>query len=171
MSKKNIVIILIITIVLSVMALSVWGKASEDSKRIDATNLIMYDKNNAVIELVDEESVDKEKLIDISANDEDFNKIAYQFSVEIKPEDTTDFDISATIISQNKPELEEVPQQEKSEEEDPDHVSKRTHTYQIIFDYDQRSVTKIEFKFNKGGVSITDYLKFTFTIYHEDIIH
>lgn len=171
MSKKNIVIILIITIVLSVMALSVWGKASEDSKRTDATNLIMYDRNNSVIELVDEESPDKEKLIDISANDEDFNKIAYQFSVEIMPKNTTDFDVSATIVSQNKPELNELPQPEKTDEEDPDHNAKRTHIYQIIFDYEQRSVTKIEFKFNKGGVSITEYLKFTFTIYHEEIIH
>lgn len=169
MNKKNIVLILILTIFLSVMVISVLGKQPEDKNRVDATSIVFYDENGEVITNVDEDSPNKDKVITIQGNETDKDNVIYNFSVELLPVETTDDSLDYTVLG-SEALLEEVYPNGalSSNEDEPKKEVQRVHFYTMTFTPDQRVLTSIRFKFNKGGIAKFGYLRFTFDIRHEE---
>lgn len=167
MNKKNIVLILILTMFLSVMVISIWGKVPEKSGRIDATSITFYDINGVEVTR-ESESMDKEKVIEFEVEDKDRVDINYKFSLVLGPEDTTDTDVYPEI---KYGECTFVETTEKVPSKDETLVMPLKHTYDISFTCEEQdSATKIEFNYNKKGVTKRAYLIFQFKIHRSDII-
>jgi len=168
MNKKNIVLILILTIFLSVMVISVLGKAPEDKNRVDAQYMVIYDQSGEVVTDYDEESQNKDRIITIKALDTDKKDILYDFSVELFPIETTDDTIDYAVFSSDASMEEVFPDLKKSETDEEKKEVQRVHYYKMTFAYDQRVLTSIRFRFNKGGTVKFAYLRFVFQIRHEE---
>lgn len=174
MNKKNIVLILIITIFLSVMVMSVLGKESDDENRIDATGLVIYDQEGNEVTTVVQDSPNNDKAITIKADPENTDDIVYNFSIELLPADTTDASLQYTVFAEGvPPTMEEIfPNQERTadEEEEPVKEVQRFHYYKMTFAYDQRAQMSIRFKFNfgEGGTANYEYLRFLFDEHPEE---
>lgn len=169
MNKKNIILILILTIFLSVMVISILGKVPEDKNRVDAESIVFYNESGQVIEDVDEESQNKDRVITIKGNDTDKDNVVYNFSIELLPVETTDDSVDYTVFGSEATMEEVYPnEQPASGEEEPKKEVQRFHFYKMTFTPDQRVLTSIRFRFNKGGIAKFGYLRFTFEIRHEE---
>lgn len=163
MSKKNIVLILIITAIFSIMALSLWGKAAESGNRTDATAICFRDADGNILN-EKEESLDDVTVVNIETSDTNHDDIIYKFSVEILPDTTTD-DSLVYLVLNSDAKFEEitVPSSEET-------VINRFHTYQFTFSEQQRDLTTVRFTYNTGGNPKLAYLKITWTIKHSQDI-
>ena len=172
MNKKNIILILIISIFLSVMIISVLGKVPDDKNRIDATSIVFYNQSGEVIEDVDEDSQNKDRLLNFKGKDTDKDDFVYTFHIEILPIETTDGGVDADLMSNKEAKLEEVypntVEEPSNEGEEPKEKVQRFHYYKLTLTPEQRVVTSIRFKYNKGGTNRFGYLRFTFDIRHEE---
>lgn len=166
MNKKNIVLILILTVFLSIMAISVWGKVPDPNGNIEATSITFYDKdNNEITNTTD--TRDKEKIIEILIEDDDRHTIIYNFSLVLGPENTTDRDVYVTVN------YGEVALKETTVNETDDKgysITPIKHTYEATFLPEQQENLKLDFTFNKKGVTKHDYLLFKFNVHRHDII-
>lgn len=164
MNKKNIILILIFTIFISVMIMSTVGKNPDESSSIPATELVFYNENNDVIENI-EEGLDQAKLIELEETEE---TIEYVFTVEILPIDTTQTNLSFDVVVGDCTITEIEQEGQGSKFIDEGKPSERTETvkykYKAVFTVDQQTPCKIKFTFNggKGGAKKQDYLKFIF---------
>lgn len=171
MNKKNILLILILTVFFSVMIISTIGNEAVIKSNVYEEDLVFYDNNGAKVERVDQESGNEEKIIEIEASDLDKSDIVYRFSVEILPENVTenelDYFVDGTdaVMKEINPDAEAVAEGEGAAQS-----INRFRYYEITFDYYQRFVTTVNFKLNakKEDKKKTVYLRFIFHITYED---
>lgn len=173
MTKKNIVLVLIFVIFLSVMAISIWGKDPEPPNKIEATALDFYDSTGTLINIINEESDDKEKIISREKTKQDY---VYYFSAEISPENTTDPDLVYDIVL-GECTLEEIimedsyrPVDPKAKDQTPQHSTH--YHFKATFKPEQQTTTKIRFLYNTKYTSDTkkEFLQFTWTEHHESYV-
>ena len=171
MNKKNIVLILIITIFLSVMVMSVLGKVPDDKNRVDAESIVYYNQSGEVISDFVEDSINKYTVVTFDYKEGDTNIIEYNYSLELLPIETTDDSLEYSFLDGDSSTMEELfPNEEipTKAEEEPKVEVQRFHFYKMTFVPEQRGLTSIRFKFNKGGVAKYSYLRFQFTEHHEE---
>lgn len=168
MSKKNIVLILIITAIFSVMALSLWGKESETGNRTDATAIRFTDEAGNVIS-TKEESVDDITLVSMEVSETDPKDIIYTFTLEILPVETTDDSLSYVVLNSNA-KVEELATPTPVNEEGEEVKVNRFHSYKVTFTKADRGITVIRFTYNQGGNPKLAYLKFAITETHSQDI-
>lgn len=169
MSKKNIVLILIITAIFSVMALSLWGKESDIGNRTDASSICFRDESGNILS-TKEESTDDVTLVTMEVSEDDSSDIIYTFSLEILPEQTTDNSLSYVVLNSHA-KVEEINLTITDSETTEQASVNRFHTYKVTFTDTDRGITRIRFTFNKGGNPKLAYLKFVITETHaQDIL-
>lgn len=173
MTKKSIVVVLLICSFFTVMVISIWGKNPDPSSSIAATAIKFYDKDG--VEITEENSsADKEKLVTLN-KDKD-NDVIYTFTCELLPAETTETKLEYKI-AYGTASLYEIPvnnvngglklsaeNEEKEEEEKHD----RFYMYQITFPKGEQTLTKIDFIFNKSTVTRHGYLMFNFKDSHSE---
>ena len=149
MTKKNIILILLVSCFLTIMAIAIWGKEPEQSSRVPVTGMQIRDENDEVITTINESTAWKEKNITLQ-REKDFVSYIYYFSVEILPENATntslDYEISlgSDFVVLTKIETED---------------STNIHYFKIEF-LEQENC-RISFKTNKEDTRKTEYLLFT----------
>ena len=178
MSKKNIVLVLILCIFFTVMSISLWGKNPEGGTVIQAESIIFY---NNVGEVITEEHSEElhEKVIHLTKDGDNPQDISYDFSLDINPENTTDPELTyvfgkgeATITEVIKPDSYKpstsISTQGTSEGGDPVHTVH--YHFHIEFTIEEQELTQINFTFNKKTKSKQAYLMFKWTEVHEQEI-
>lgn len=166
MNKKNITLILLISLLLSVLVMGIFGTPSKEKDKIPAESLKFYNESGEVIKRNDEGilTVNLDPINDI---------IVYNFSVEVLPADTTDTDIviknmiddTADIDEIEAPETESIKLEENEEEKVP-----FRHYYQIVFGVEYQFLSQYQFCFNQKEVELSEKLQFTFIEHqHEDV--
>ena len=149
MTKKNIILILLVSCFLTIMAIAIWGKEPEQSSRVPVTGMQIRDENDEVITTINESTAWKEKNITLQ-REKDFVSYIYYFSVEILPENATntslDYEISlgSDFVVLTKIETED---------------STNIHYFKIEF-LEQENC-RISFKTNTEDTRKTEYLLFT----------
>lgn len=165
MNKKNITLILIISLLLSVLVMGIFGTPPKEPDKIPAESLVFYNESGEVIEKNDEGilTVNLDPINDI---------IVYNFSVEVLPANTTDTDIvikniiddTVDINEVEAPETEPINLEEKEEEEK---IPFR-HYYQIVFGVEYQFLSQYQFCFNQKEVELSETLQFTFIEHHSE---
>lgn len=171
MSKKNIFLILIVSIFLSILAISVWGKNAEISGKVPASQITLYDENKQEITKERPNTDGQYKVVEIK---EDKTKsITYTFSALLGPENTTDPDLYVyfdNIKVESAPSLNEVNIEEHKKIVDEKEVHTLEYDYEITFSETQQVLTILRFEFNTKDVKHRQYLVFTFTEGGSEII-
>jgi len=175
MSKKNIVLILVLACFLTIMSISIWGKLPELSSRIPVTEIQINDSNNQLITDINDSSL-KEKKVTLNGNDyKDQDVVDYYFSVCVLPSNATELAVTYSILDNNYEEYvsineidyqswcsnqkKEVPLETDIQE----HVN--YHFYKLTFT--KKNSCTIKFQTNKTDVMKTDYLKVVWNISNE----
>lgn len=151
MTKKNIILILVIVCFLTVMAISVWGKLPELSSRVPVTGLIILDSEGNEITEINENSNRKEKVVSTERSSEytEDNPFVYEFTVKVTPDDVTDASLTYEIIKG-----EDVVTVEQT-------TNGNIHSFKVTFK--ELSECNIKFSTNKTDTTQIDYLLFTWT--------
>lgn len=159
MNKKNITLILIISLLLSVLVMGIFGTPPKEPDKIPAETLVFYNETGEVITKNDEGilTINLDPINDI---------IVYKFSVEVLPANTTDTDIvikkiidgTSEITELEAPETEPLNSNENEEEEK---IPFR-HYYQVVFGVDSQFLSQYQFCFNQKEVELSEKLQFTF---------
>lgn len=164
MTKKNIILILVIVCFLTVMAISIWGKQPEVSTTVNVSELVIYNQEN---ELVTDTTKDGKTLkIEVDVGDE-YNAEApqtYTFTVAVLPENATSTDITYEIRTSD---YEKYASIEKLES------TSNKHTFVVTFteDYfDGEHNINIDFASTGSGATRYAYLSLASTITDGDII-
>lgn len=96
MTKKNILIILLVSCFLTIMAIAVFGKEADHGNRIKVTGLqIRNDEDQEITDIND--SYWEEKLVTLESSTS-FTGYSYFFSVAVLPENATDLSLDYKII-------------------------------------------------------------------------
>ena len=171
MTKKNIVLILILAIFFSVMVISVWGKNPEPTGVVPATEIIFYDKDNEEVTEINN-TQDHERII--PAIDKNESGVTYNFSLNIKPENTTDTKVNYYFTYGGGTMVEIIKDDSfvpaKNPSDPPIHST--VYYYSISFTYEEQNKnTKIDFEFNKvGGSTKHAYLLFRWKANEGDVM-
>lgn len=148
MTKKNIILILLVSCFLTIMAIAVWGKEPEQSSRVPVTGLQIRDENEEVITTINENTAWKEKMITLQ-REKDFESFVYYFSVEILPENATNVSLDYEVSLG-----EEFVTLTKIESET------QTNIHYFKIEFLEQENCRISFKTNKEDTRKTDYLLF-----------
>ena len=173
MTKKNIVLVLILSIFFTVMAISVWGKNPEPSNKIPADSMVFYDEAGQEITTINEHSMDREKIVKLNVDEDE--EVTFCFSCDILPENTTDPYLSYKFVY-GEGEIEELilpdsyrPVDSKSTGSSSVEPQHSTHYHFVItFGVDQQTSAKLKFTYNTQSVTKNEYLLFTWSEVHED---
>ena len=163
MTKKNIILILVIVCFLTIMSMSIWGKQPEIPTSVAVTELVIYDSED---NLVTEKTKNGNYKIDVDVGD-DFNQEdpqTYTFSVVVLPENATNLDISYEVRTSN---FDKIASIEKLESDS------NKHTFIITFTeeyFDEPYTINIDFTSNGSGTTRFAYLTLTSTIEEKDVI-
>lgn len=163
MSKKNIILVLVITIFFTIMAMALWGKEADPSV-IGAESITFFNNLNQEITQVNQTAANKPHQVDLTTDITE-----YTFSVQINPANTTRTGLDYLVVDGAKnctltevvEELDPITVEEKLESEIP-----HSNIYKFHIAFDNADIVKIKFTFNKGGVSKETYLQFVLTEVH-----
>lgn len=111
MTKKNIILILVIVCFLTIMTMSIWGKQPEIPPSTPVSELVIFDNEN---ELVTEKSNNGNYKIEVDVGDkfDKENPQTYVFTIAVLPEDATSLDITYEIRTQDYENLASIEKQE-----------------------------------------------------------
>lgn len=165
MSKKNVFLVLILMIFLTVMAMSLWGKAPELNNTVEATSISFFDKDN--VELTERNEIDNLLVLITCEEDE---KVTYTLSIQIGPENTTDTSLiyKFPATQAKNPTLEEIIDENTyTENKAGDQVHSIYYKYKVSF-IENEPVSIIFYYNNEGGIAKTETLLFTFVKNHTE---
>ena len=163
MTKKNIILILVIVCFLTIMVMSIWGKQPELPQYTAVNELVVYNINN---ELVTEKTNNGNYKIEVDVGEE-YNSEdpqTYTFTVVVLPEDATSLDIVYTVRTTG---YEEYASIEKLESDS------NKHTFVVTFKekyFDGPQNINIDFTSTGSGTTRFAYLTLISTIEEKDII-
>ena len=163
MTKKNIILILVIVCFLTIMVMSIWGKQAELPQYTAVKELVVYNHNN---ELVTEKTNNGNYKIEVDVGQEfdEENPQTYTFSVVVLPEDATSLDIVYTVRTTG---YEEYASIEKLDSES------NKHTFVVTFKEEYFEGPKninIDFTSTGNGTTRFAYLTLISVIEEKDII-
>ena len=163
MTKKNIILILVMVCFLTIMAISIWGKNPELPTNVNVTELVIYNQENA---LVTEKTNNGNYKIEIDVGDDYVaeDPQTYTFTVVVLPENATSLDINYEIRTSD---FDEIASIEKLESDS------NKHTFVITFteEYFERPYNiNIDFTSTGSGTTRFAYLTLTSTIVEKDVI-
>lgn len=148
MTKKNIILILLVACFLTIMAVAIWGKEPEVSSRVPVSGLQIRDENDETITKINESTAWKEKIITLQ-REKDFSGYTYYFSVEILPENATNVSLDYEIsLGSDYVTLTKIEQETQ------------TNIHYFKIDFLEQENCRISFKTNKEDTRKTDYLLF-----------
>lgn len=148
MTKKNIILILLVSCFLTIMAVAIWGKEPEQSSRIPVTGLQIRDENDEVITKINDSTAWKEKIITLQ-REENFESLIYYFSVEVLPENATNVSLDYEIsLGEDSVILTKIESETQI----------NIHYFKIEFLKQENC--RLSFKTNKEDTRKTDYLLF-----------
>ena len=163
MTKKNIILILVIVCFLTIMVISIFGKQPELPQYVGVQELIVYNQNN---DLVTEKTNNGNLKITIDVG-QDYNQEkpqTYTFSVAVLPEDATSLDIVYTIRTNG---YEEIASFEKVESDT------NKHNFVVTFKekyFEKPQNINIDFTSTGSGTTRFAYLTLISTIEEKGVI-
>lgn len=100
MTKKNIILLLVMICFLTVMAISIWGKDPELSSKIEVESITICDEEGDEITEVIENPNLTQKKITVEKSDEytEENPYVCNFSVKVNPADATDLSLVYEVL-------------------------------------------------------------------------
>ena len=151
MTKKNIVLLLVIVCFLAVMCISIWGKQPELDSRVPVTDLIICTMDGEAITDINENSGRKEKMVTTEHSTEytEENPFTYEFLVKVMPENATDVSLEYEIF--------------KGEEVVTVTQSTEGNVHHFVVTFSEQSEAIIKFTTNKKDTVKSDYILFTWT--------
>ena len=163
MTKKNIILLLVMVCFLTMMAMSIWGKEPELPQYVGVQELAVYNQNN---DLVTEKTNNGNFKITVDVG-QDFNQEdpqTYTFSVAVLPEDASSLDIVYTVRTTD---YEEIASIEKLESDT------NKHTFVVTFKekyFDKNQNINIDFTSTGSGTTRFAYLTLVSTIEEKGVI-
>lgn len=163
MTKKNIILVLVIVCFLTIMVISIWGKQPELPQYIGVKELVVYNQNS---EMVTEKTNNGNLIIEVDVG-QDYNQEdpqTYTFSVAVLPEDATSLDIVYTIRTAD---YEEIATIEKLD------TDSNKHTFVVTFTekyFERAQNINIDFTSTGNGTTRFAYLTLKSTIEEKGVI-
>lgn len=151
MTKKNIVLLLVIVCFLAVMCISIWGKQPEIPSRVPVSSIVILNNEGNEITDVNQNSNRKEKMVSIERSDEytEENPFTYNFSVKVLPDNAADVSLNYEILKGE--DIITITQETEN----------NIHYFTVTFK--EQDECNIKFTTNKIDTVKTDYLLFTWT--------
>ena len=163
MTKKNIILVLVIVCFLTIMVMSIWGKQPELPQYTSVKELVVYNHNN---ELVTEKTNNGNYIVEVDVG-QDYNAEepqTYTFSVLVLPEDATSLDIVYTVRTSDFDEFASIEQLESNSNK---------HTFVITFKekyFDGPNNINIDFSSTGSGTTRVTYLTLKSIIEEKGVI-
>ena len=152
MNKKNVILILIIVCFLTVMLISTWGAVAEKGSRVQVKDIKICDRFDEEITTINSNTNEEKKMLTFTREDDYSEKLVYDFSVVILPENATDLSLQYEFRDVNNGSHVELVKHEINEEE------KNIHRFTITFN--EQEDCELWFVTNRKDGSIQDYLQF-----------